>query len=292
MTGIHDDDLIPDLAKLADAVHQNGGKVAVQINHGGMQCSRDATEGTIAPSTVEWERLEQPAQAMSEAQIEMLVDAYGQAARRCREAGFDAVQLHGAHGYLINQFLSPAVNRRTDKWGGDFERRMRFLRLVASKVRKQVGPDYPVFIKLGVMDGIEDGLTLEDGARVAAELEQIGLDAVEVSAGIGGKKVKAQRKGIRAPKDEAYLRPLAQAARKATGLPLALVGGMRSRGVMMDVLTSGDADFISLCRPLISEPDFPKMLQEGIKDTSRCISSGNCWAEGLGEGIACKCPLD
>jgi 2,4-dienoyl-CoA reductase-like NADH-dependent reductase (Old Yellow Enzyme family) len=292
MTGIYDDDLIPHLAKLANVVHQEGGKVAVQINHGGMQCSKDATEGTIAPSIVEWDCLEQSARAMTEGEIEMLVDAFGQAARRCREAGFDAVQLHGAHGYLINQFLSPAVNWRTDKWGGDFERRMRFLRAVVSEVQQQVGTDYPVFIKLGMMDGIEGGLTLGDGVRVAAELAQIGLDAVEVSAGIGGKIIKAQRKGIRAPQDEAYLRPLAQAARKATTLPLALVGGMRSRGVMEQVLASGDADFISLCRPLISEPDFPNILRARIKETSRCISSSNCWAEGLGEGISCKCPLE
>ncbi len=292
MTGIYSDDLILDLARLAQAVHGQGGKVAAQINHGGMQCAKESVSGTIAPSAVDRSTLPQPAREMTTAEIEMLIDAYAQAARRAKEAGFDAVQLHGAHGYLINQFLSPAINRRADEWGGDFERRTRFLREVSAAVRAQVGPEFPLFIKLGMLDGIEDGLTTEEGARVAGILEEIGLDGVEVSAGIGGKQVKAVRKGIRTSADEAYFRPQAQAARQATGLPVALVGGLRSRPVMEDVLTSGDADFIALCRPLISEPHLPNMLREGVKDKSRCISSSNCWAEGPGVGIACKCPLE
>jgi len=154
MTGIHSDEMVPGLAELAEAVHRQGGRVVAQINHGGMQCSRETVPQTIAPSKMEVPFLSRPAREMTRDEIALLIQAYGQAARRAREAGFDGVQLHGAHGYLIGQFLSPFVNRRTDEWGGDLEGRMRFLRAVSGAVREQVGPDYPVLIKLGMVDGV------------------------------------------------------------------------------------------------------------------------------------------
>jgi len=292
MTGIHSDEMIPGLAELADAVHREGGRVAVQINHGGMQCSRETVSETIAPSAVNAPFLTMPAREMTTDEIALLIQAYGQAARRAREAGFDGVQIHGAHGYLIGQFLSPFVNRRTDAWGGNLEGRMRFLRAVCQAVREQVGPDYPVFIKLGMMDGVKGGLTPEQGVRVVAALEEIGLDAVEISGGIGGGRNLNVRTGIRSEVDEAYFRPLARQARLATRLPIILVGGFRSRRVMEDVLDAGDADFISLCRPLICEPDLPNRLCMGLQERSSCISANRCWPEGPDEGLACKCPIE
>jgi 2,4-dienoyl-CoA reductase-like NADH-dependent reductase (Old Yellow Enzyme family) len=289
MTGVYEDDQIHGLAKLADIIHAEGSKVVVQINHGGMQCAKEVVGGTIAPSAIEADFLQQPAREMTMGEIEMLIEAYTQAARRCKAAGFDGVQLHGAHGYLINQFISPFVNQRDDEWGGDFEGRTLFLREVAKAVRAQVGPDYPVMIKFGMEDGVEGGLTAQEGAHVIALMAEMGLDGIEISGGIRAPNTK---KGINRPEKEAYFRPLVQQARKLTDLPLALVGGLRTRGVMEDVLSSGDADFISLCRPLISEPDFPSQLKDGIKHKSRCISSNNCWAEISGVGIGCKCPLD
>jgi 2,4-dienoyl-CoA reductase-like NADH-dependent reductase (Old Yellow Enzyme family) len=289
MTGIYSDDHIPGLAKLADVIHGEGGKVVVQINHGGMQCAKDAVNGTIAPSAINEEFLPQPAREMTVDEIEMLIDAYAQAARRVKQAGFDGVQLHGAHGYLINQFLSPFVNKRSDEWGGDFERRTRFLRFVCKAVRDQVGPNYPMMIKFGMQDGVEGGLNMQEGAYVISLMADMDLDGVEIS---GGVRAVNSKKGIRRPEEEAYFRPLVQKARTATNLPIAIVGGLRSRPVMDDVLASGDADFVSLCRPLISEPDFPNLLRSGQKEISRCISSNNCWAEQVGIGIACKCPLD
>lgn len=289
MTGIYDDNQLPGLAKLADVIHSEGSKVMVQINHGGMQCAKDAVDGTIAPSAITEEFLQQPAREMTVNEIEMLIDAYAQAARRVKEAGFDGVQLHGAHGYLINQFISPFVNKRSDEWGGDFERRTLFLRRVCKAVRDQVSPTYPVMIKFGMQDGVEGGLSPEEGAQVISLMLDMDLDGVEIS---GGVRSVNSKKGIRRPEEEAYFRPLVQKARKVTNLPIAIVGGLRSRAVMEDILASGDADFVSLCRPLISEPDFPNLLRSGAKEVSRCISSNNCWAEQSGVGIACKCPLD
>ena len=289
MTGVYDDDQVPGLAKLAKVIHAEGGKVVVQINHGGMQCAKDVVDGTIAPSAITEDFLQQPAREMTVAEIEILIEAYVQAARRVKEAGCDGVQLHGAHGYLINQFLSPYVNKREDEWGGDFERRTRFLRVVSKAVRDQVGPTYPMMIKFGMQDGVAGGLSADDGARVISQMADMELDGIEISGGI---QAPNSKKGIRRPEEEAYFRPLVQQARTVTDLPIALVGGLRTRSVMEDVLTSGDADFVSLCRPLISEPDFPDLLKAGVKDKSRCISSNNCWAEESGIGIACKCPID
>jgi 2,4-dienoyl-CoA reductase-like NADH-dependent reductase (Old Yellow Enzyme family) len=289
MTGIYDDAQIPGLAELANVIHTEGGKVVIQINHGGMQCAKDVVNGTIAPSAIAADFLQQPAREVTVPEIEMLITSYAQAARRVKEAGCDGVQLHGAHGYLINQFLSPFANQRGDEWGGDLTRRSRFLRKVIKAVRKQVGPDYPVMIKFGMVDGLEGGLRADEGAHIISLMAKMGLDGIEISGGI---RADNSKKGIRRPEDEAYYRPLAQQARKATDLPLALVGGLRTRGVIDDILSSGDADFVSLCRPLISEPDFPNQLKAGQTTKSRCISSNNCWSEERGSGIGCKCPLE
>jgi len=288
MTGIHTDSLVPDLEKAVQAVHAAGGKIAAQINHGGMQCSREAVDGTIAPSAISDDILPQPAREMTEAEIESLINAYAQSARRALEAGFDAVQLHGAHGYLISQFNSPYVNQRQDQWGGSLENRSRFLKEIASAVRAQVGPDYPVFIKFGMQDGVEGGLTAEEGAQLVALMGEMNLDAIEIS---GGVRSNASRKGIRSADREAYYAPLARLARQHTILPLILVGGMRTKSVMESTLEAQTADFIAMCRPLINEPNLPNLMVAGEVVKSSCISSNNCWPKNDGEGIACKCPI-
>jgi 2,4-dienoyl-CoA reductase-like NADH-dependent reductase (Old Yellow Enzyme family) len=149
-----------------------------------------------------------------------------------------------------------------------------------------------LLIKLGMVDGVEGGLTVEDGAQVVAALEDMGLDGVEISGGIAGGRVQNTRKGVKDVADEAYFRYLAQRARQVTRLPIILVGGFRSRGVMEEVLVSGDADFISMSRPLICEPDLPNRLRAGTQERSSCISANRCWPDGLGEGIECKCPIE
>jgi 2,4-dienoyl-CoA reductase-like NADH-dependent reductase (Old Yellow Enzyme family) len=190
MTGIDTDELIPYLCALTDAVHAGGGLAAVQINHAGLKSDPEAVPEALAPSAVEDERLaKRTPRSLIIEEIETLIDAYAQAARRAKEAGFDAVQIHAAHGYLVSQFLSPAANKRMDEWGGSLENRIRFLRRTAGAVRAQVGADYPVFVKLGMMDGLEDGLTLEEGQQVVANLKGMGLDAVELSGGFSGKSL-------------------------------------------------------------------------------------------------------
>ena len=291
MLGVHCDELIPGLKTLADAVHAEGGAIAIQIQHGGRQSTEDVVPETIAPSAVPMHSGSTPRE-MTQAEIVETIDAFGQAARRAELAGIDAVQVHAAHGYLISEFLSPHTNRRTDVWGGDFERRLAFLGAVCEAVRGQVGADYPIFIKLGMMDNIDqvpDGLTPEDGARIVARLDDFGLDGVEVSGAYDGPGRFNVQMGVGTKIPEAYFRPLARRAKAATDLPVMLVGGLRSRKVMDDVLASGDADFISLCRPLIREPHLPNRLRAGEATVAACISGGRCWPEGLGQGIRCRC---
>jgi 2,4-dienoyl-CoA reductase-like NADH-dependent reductase (Old Yellow Enzyme family) len=274
MLGAHCDQMIPGLQTLAEAVHAAGGRIALQINHGGRQCAGDCTPGIMAPSAVPTPAGRTPRE-MAPAEIAAAVDAFAQAARRAQVAGMDAVQIHAAHGYLVGQFLSPHTNRRSEA------------------ARGQVGNEYPVFVKLGMMDNLDrvpDGLTPEDGARIAGRLAGFGLDAVEISGGAGGGQGDFNSRlavGSKAP--EAYFRSLARRAKAATSLPVILVGGLRSRATMDDVLASGDADLLSLCRPLIREPDLPNRLRSGDATAAACISGGRCWAEGPGLGIRCKC---
>ncbi len=291
MTGIHSDELLPDLAKLAEAVHELGGRIVPQINHGGMNSVAGSISDPVAPSAIDEPFLPRPAREITPLEIEGTVRAFGEAARRCKEAGFDGVQIHAAHGYLISQFLSPFVNRRTDSWGGTEEKRMRVLREVCLAVRTQVGEDYPVLVKLGMEDGVEGGLSAEGGGEIVGALASMGIDGVEISGGVGGGNRNLNvRKGIRSEDREGYFLPLAREARSRTDLPILLVGGFRSRSVMERVLAAGQADFISLCRPLISEPELPNQFKNGLKDKSRCLSANNCWAREPGEGISCKCP--
>ncbi len=292
MLSVHCDEMLPGLRSLAEAAHAEGGRIALQINHGGQQCAARSVPETMAPSAVPSPSGRVPRE-MTAGEIQEAIDAFGQAARRARLAGFDAVQIHGAHGYLIGQFLSPHTNRRTDAWGGTLERRLCFLAAVCEAVRGQVGADYPVFIKLGMADNLErvpDGLTAEEGARIVGRLADLGLDAVEISGGSGGDRGDYNaRLGVGTKEQEAYYRPLARMAKANTHLPVILVGGLRSRAVMDEVLASGDADLLSLSRPLIREPDLPRRLLSGEATASACISGGRCWALGPDEGISCKC---
>jgi 2,4-dienoyl-CoA reductase-like NADH-dependent reductase (Old Yellow Enzyme family) len=284
MSGMHDDALIADWAELVERVHEAGGRIAAQLNHGGRQCDPEAVDGALlAPSPIALNDESPRPEELSQRQIEDLIRAFGDAAGRAREAGFDAVQIHAAHGYLINSFNSPASNWRRDAWGGTYPRRLRFLEEVVGAVRDAVGNDYPVFAKLGSVDFVRDGLTEDDGVEIIRHLADIGLDGVEISGGIGG---GSMRSGIREPKDEAYFLPIARKARYVTDLPIALVGGLRSREVMERVLDEGSADLISMCRPLIREPDLVNRMREGQLGAT-CISCNQCWPRASELGISC-----
>lgn len=279
MLCIHNDFYIEGLKKLTSSVHSAGGKIVIQLNHGGRQCASIFLHGNppVAPSAVYEPVYKVMPRELTNEEIWELIESFGKAARRAKEAGFDGIQIHGAHGYLINQFLSPYTNRRNDYWGGDEERRFHFLEEVYQSIRDNVGYDYPVMIKLNACDFIEGGLTLEESLRIAKRLENMGIDAIEVSGGIVESKPEERpvRMKIDSPEKEAYFREFSREFKKNLKVPIMLVGGIRSREVAEDILQKNDADLISLSRPLIREPDLPNKWQKG-KEKSDCISCNEC----------------
>ncbi|MBF0565896.1 MAG: NADH:flavin oxidoreductase, partial [Nitrospirae bacterium] len=254
------------------------GRIFIQLVHGGRQCFPSLLGGAmpIAPSEVYESLLKVTPRAMSGDEAWMLVEAFGQAARRAVEAGFDGVQIHGAHGYLVNQFLSPYTNRRDDYWGGDEQRRFNFLKEVYGAIRKAAPPSFPVLIKLNARDfDTPKGLDLPESLRIAKRLEALGIDGIEVSGGIYESDIKAAKENILTKADEAYFRDAAAAFKAELKVPVIAVGGFRSRSVIESTLQTGMADLVSMSRPLIREPDLPNKFAAG-KDSADCISCNGC----------------
>jgi 2,4-dienoyl-CoA reductase-like NADH-dependent reductase (Old Yellow Enzyme family) len=275
---------IEGMRRLVDAAHAHGAKIAVQIAHAGINLLLlgPTDRVALAPSTMEPHRTSH--RAMTSEEVDEIVRDFGAAAERAAEAGFDAVQLHGAHGYLMSQFLSPLTNRRTDKWGGSPERRRRFHVEVVRSVRRAVG-DYPVWIKMGLQDYTDNGLELSEGLSALHALRAEGLSAVEVSAGLGARATQVGR-----PEDEehAYFREASAAAKRAVEIPVTLVGGIRSLGMAEDILQQGDADMIAMSRPLVREPGLIARWQRGDTAPAKCLSCNKCFNFGVrGEPLEC-----
>lgn len=287
MLGAHHDELIPGLKTLVEAVHRHGSRIALQLNHAGRQTA-SATIGEIprAPSPVYNPGTQETPEALTVEEIEALIAAYGAAASRAVSAGFDAVQIHCAHGYLCSQFISPYTNRRRDQWGGSLENRMRFLIEAYRCVRKAVGDAYPVMIKLNCEDFIDGGLTAGDSIQIAAVLSQEGIDAVEISGGMMETIDRWAKPDIVKESDEAYFLPVARKFGKVIDVPLILVGGMRTPGLMQRLITEGDADMVSLSRPLIREPDLVNKWKQGDRKKADCVSCNGC-LKSRGNPVRC-----
>ena len=289
--GAYGDELESGLAEMARAVHQAGGRIALQLAHAGAQANPGLSGlPAVGASNLAAEGL--PAcQELDRDGIAGLVAAYARAAVLAKRAGFDAVQIHGAHGYLLSQFLSPAWNRRTDEYGGGIAERARFAVEVARAVRAAVGPDYPVLAKLNTEDFVPNGQTPPDAVEAALLLEAAGVDAVEFSGGCrpaGEARMPARKGRIKGPEQEAYYREAARLYKQRVRIPLILVGGVRSIEVAEELLAAGAADMIALSRPLICEPALVKRWQEGDRRRAECVSDNACYGPALaGEGIRC-----
>ena len=281
MTGVHCDDMIPGLEKLTKTVHKNSdAKVFLQINHAGRVTTKELIGTTPAgPSAVPVKMSGQDARELSSDEIEELIEIYVQAALRGQEAGFDGVQIHCAHGYLISQFLSGYTNRREDQWGGSPHNRRHFLFKIIEGIQAKAA-GFPLTVKINSQDFVTGGVIIEEFVETCNLLQEAGIVAIEVSGGIPEGGNKSVRKGINKPEKEAYF---AQACRvlKDAGItiPVIAVGGFRSYEVCQDTLDKLDADIISLCRPLITEPDLPLRWKNGNMEKSRCISCNMCLKE-------------
>lgn len=255
----------------AQAATRNGTQCWVQLNHPGKQAPKGLNRETIAPSAVPF-RSEMQAffatpREMTDTEVREVIARFGRAAGLVRQAGFSGVQIHGAHGYLVSQFLSPHHNRRTDEWGGTPEKRRRFVLAVLAAMREQVGPDFPIGIKLNSADFQRGGFTEEESLDTIKALSDAGIDLIEISGGtyeapaMTGVKAEPVKDSTR--QREAYFLAFAEKARAAVKTPLVVTGGFRSLEGMAQAITGGAVDFVGIARILAVEPDAPNRLLSG-----------------------------
>jgi 2,4-dienoyl-CoA reductase-like NADH-dependent reductase (Old Yellow Enzyme family) len=306
--GVHSDDMIPGLKNLVEAVHQDGGKIAFQLSHSGMQTTKASTgQSPMGPSGAVRDPVSfTKPREMKADDIQEVIEAFGSAADRAAEAGADALQLHAAHGYLINEFLSPFFNRREDEWSGSDMNRFRFLREVILNVRKRMPRQMPLLVKLSTNDYTpQEGVTPSLATTYAKWLADLGIDGLELSCGThfsfmnvcrGDVPVKEMLRGL-----PLWKKPLAKlvlgrmvgkydltegynlgAAKMIKpvigGTPLLVVGGFRKVAHMVETLEKGSADCISMCRPFIREPFLADRIKEGKAEGASCTSCNKCFA--------------
>jgi 2,4-dienoyl-CoA reductase-like NADH-dependent reductase (Old Yellow Enzyme family) len=282
--GIHSDDMIPGMRRMVEVAHRNGTRIALQIVHAGINSGYLVQKGDTLLAMSEMPEMNQPHREMTEEDIEGIIADFAAAAVRGREAGFDAIQLHGAHGYLMSQVISPLFNRRTDRWGGSAEDRRRFHLEVIRRIRQAIGNDFPLMIKFGVMDDREGGLTLEEGIETSWQMVTAGIDAIEVSAGVGQVALTVKE----GDPDRIPFRERAAAVKRAVSVPVMVVAGIRTLETSQSIIGSGDADMVSMCRPFIREPGLLVRWQKGDTAPAKCISCNRCFAVlARGEPLEC-----
>ncbi len=270
--GISSNEHIPGLAWLASTIKETGAKAGIQIEH----CGRQKFLGTppmLAPSRIPWPTLYEKTgmvpEEMNLEQIEDVIEAFGDAALRAQMAGFDLVEIHGAHGYLITNFLSPHTNKRLDLYGGSLENRMRFLKRIVENVRKKVGPDYPVTVRLSGSDYEPDGLTIEDTVEISKVLETLGIDAIHVSGGDHHMMVHQVTPMALSVCHNTWA---AEIIKKEVNIPVIASGSITLPRYGEEIISSGKADFIGLGRPLWADPDWALKAKEGrSEDVRPCI---------------------
>lgn len=263
------------LTAWAEAAQARGAACWPQMNHPGRQSPRFLSPTPVAPSAVEMTlpgKVFAPPRALEASEITDIIGRFGRTAGMCQRAGFAGVQVHGAHGYLVSQFLSPHTNRRDDEWGGDPQRRSRFLREIVRAIRSEIGERFPIGVKLNSADFQRGGFSEDESMSVVAMLEQEGIDLLEISGGTYEKPaVTGTIQAVKASTvaREAYFLEYAKKVRTRTRLPLLLTGGFRSRSGMESALSSGAIDMVGLARPMALEPELPRGLLDRTIEESK-----------------------
>lgn len=288
--GIYDDALLPGLRDLCSVMKSGGTPVFAQLAHAGANANAGLTGLTpLAPTARENVRGEL-SKTMDDADIEQLTNDFAAAARRAKDAGFDGVQLHAAHGYLLSQFLSPFYNMRTDRYGGSVQNRVRLTVEIYRAVRAAVGEKFVVAMKINAEDFIEGGFSPGMMLETALILEREGVDAIEMSGGgVAFAKYRSSRQfDPKCPEEETYYRDTARHFKEKIKMPLMLVGGIRSIETAEALVAEGTADVIAFSRPLIREPQLVKRWLSGDKGRAKCISCDGCRQPAAqGEGLRC-----
>lgn len=282
---IYDDKYISGLEKLAGAVKEAGAKIFIQLSHGGRECASEITgHPIVAPSPVASPyrgiaKGEELPRELTKTEIAGLVGDFCKGAQRAQKAGFDGVELHGAHGYLITQFLSSYSNKRTDEYGGDIYGRLRFLEEIVSSIKTEV-KDFPMIVRFNGEDGIQGGNTLEEGKIIARRMEQTGAHALHVSSGFHESRPYRPIPNMSVEK-MCYV-PLAEQVKSAVDIPVIAVGRITLPQEAEQILLQGKADFIALGRPLLADQDFPNKAMKGdLEDIRYCV--------GCNQGCIDKC---
>jgi 2,4-dienoyl-CoA reductase-like NADH-dependent reductase (Old Yellow Enzyme family) len=288
--GIDRDELTPGLQDMTEAVHRENGKIVLQLAHAGCRAIPELTGQEPAGPSGSKSEADAPYRQMSIDDIRATIEAFASGAARAKASGFDGVQIHAAHGYLLSQFLSPYYNKREDAYGGTLANRARMALEVLQAVRDKVGAEYPVLIKMNSEDFVEKGLSVDEMVRVAAKLEEAGIDAIELSGGTAdsGKMIPVRPGRIDSAEKEAFYRDAAARYKEKVSTPLLLVGGFRSYAVAEELVGSGLTDYVSLSRPLIREPHLINRWKSGDTGKSTCLSDNLCFKPIRdGEGMYC-----
>lgn len=326
MTMIDSDESIPAHKKMVDGVHASGGKIVLQICHCGRQTlsSETAAPPLVAPSAIPCGFYKEMPKALTEPEIHEIADRFALAGKRAQTAGYDGVEIHAAHGYLLSTFLSCHSNKRSDRWGGSRENRFRIVGEVLRAVRRSVGDEYPVLIKLNCYEKPASGMKPEECVEMAKLVERTGCcDAIEISNGTNEDGFVMARGGVPVDGILKYLRPycqmkpiskffvrlaapfvklmqpafaegynLATAAmvKKVVSLPVITVGGMRSKNFMNSAISEGKTDFVSMARPLLLEPDLANKFRSGISEKAECDNCNICLVAA--DTVPIKCHKD
>ncbi len=257
---IADDSMVEELRKLANAVHGNGSKAIVQINHAGSLAFKAITgKVPVGPSRVEnLRKVNELPHELIKSEIADIVTSFQNAAARVQKAGFDGVEIHCAHGYLLNQFFSPLTNKRKDEYGGNVMNRIRIHIEVIKAVRQIVGKDFPIFLRLGASDYTEGGTTIDDSVVAAREFEKIGVDVLDISGGFCGYTIPGNTNG------QGYFAPLTERLKREVSTPVILTGGITQAKVAEQLLSDGKADLIGIGRAILNDSTWAKHAMESF----------------------------
>jgi 2,4-dienoyl-CoA reductase-like NADH-dependent reductase (Old Yellow Enzyme family) len=289
-SGICMDERIGDLQRITARIKRYASRTAIQINHAGGHTRPEWITGDIVAPSAYTNLYGENARELTAGEIDEIIEAFIRAGRRAKEAGFDALQIHAAHGYLINQFLSPVWNKRTDAYGGSLLRRSRFLFEICEGLKSVLGDAYPILVKLGSSDFIEGGIVPDEAVWLAGELARIGIAAVEVSGGSRYSGADSHiRTGTRRADQEAWFAQNARRIKESTSASVILVGGIRSFEVAESLVKNGCCDMVAMSRPFICEPDLVRRWRLGDRRKSRCVSDNLCFGPAFaGSGLWCE----
>ena len=298
--GIYNDDFIPGLKKLADTVHNLGNncRIALQLQYFGNQ--NPFAKDLVGPSAVYNPFIKKTPREMTHIEINELIEAFAQGIRRAKEAGFDAIQLHAAHGWLLSSFLSPYTNIRTDEYGGNTNNRLKIFKEIYKRAVELVGTNFPIMIKYNADDYVEGGMDLIEAKKIADVLSKLGYAALEISGGMLAALLRSEKElgwkiamipesriNVGTVNEPAYNVPNAKEIKKVVDIPIIAVGGINSLDLAEKILSEGSADFIALSRPLIREPGLPNRWLEGEDNSEvECIYCNAC-VRGMQRGTRC-----